>query len=258
MSKPWVVATGIVLATATLSLAAPPPPGKPKPKITLDPSALGEVAANLNDTEKLAASLKTVLLKSLPDPLFEDTSHWGKQKRGPAGKMRNNGRWYKVKMTGRNLPTTLQVTISDLQQPKKGQTLFTIHTSFDSAILLERQTWKLGAKLYSGSTRARFRVKLALQCEVTSKAVKVPGSWIPDLAIRMHVVKAFLVYDNVVVEHTAGVGGDAAKVIGDTLLALLRQWKPSLERKMIEKATAAIVKSGDTKEVKVNLSKLVK
>src|SRR5204863_308077 len=83
----------------------------------------------------------------------------------------------------------------------------------------------------------------ALAVETTSRSEKKPGSWLPDMVFRMRVLKAHLEYDNVVVEHTAGVGGEAAKVIGDTLLGILKQVKPSLEKQLLAKASAAIVKA---------------
>jgi hypothetical protein len=36
------------------------------------------------------------------------------------------------------------------------------------------------------------------------------------------------------------------------------QWRPSLERDLLEKANAAIVKAGENKEVRLSLAKLFK
>ena len=74
------------------------------------------------------------------------------------------------------------------------------------------------------------------------------------MIVRLHVLSSSFGYDDVVVEHTAGVGGDAAKVLGELMLGIVKQAKPSLERKLIEKANAAVVKAGDTKEVRVSLA----
>ncbi len=38
-----------------------------------------------------------ILLTGLPDPLFEDAKKWDLQKKGPRGKMRNDGRWWKLR-----------------------------------------------------------------------------------------------------------------------------------------------------------------
>jgi hypothetical protein len=62
-------------------------------------------------------------------------------------------------------------------------------------------------------------------------------------------------YDHFVTEHIAGLGGDAAKLLGDALQKILR---PALEKKLLPKASAAIVKAADTKELRVSLGSLVK
>jgi hypothetical protein len=69
-------------------------------------------------------------------------------------------------------------------------------------------------------------------------------------------MQAQVSYDNLVVEHIAGIGGEAAKLIGDGLKGGLHQWRPSLEKELLAKADAAIVKAADTKEVRVSLSQL--
>src|SRR5262245_12312289 len=123
----------------------------------------------------LAGKLRGALLTALPDPLFEDTRHWGQQKQGPRGKVRNDGRWWKLRVTGRDLRDTLVVDLRNLRQPGQGKTTFTAYLSFDATVVLDRQTWKWGARLYSGSTRARMRVRLTLDCEATTRVEKGKG-----------------------------------------------------------------------------------
>ena len=154
----WAMLVGFLALGAAVTAPAAPPVVKPKIDVG---AAVQALTGEGDEAARLAANLRALMLKAMPDPLFEDAKHWGKQKKGPRGKMRNNGRWYKVKMTGRNLPTTLLVDIRDIKKPKKGQTLFLVHTTFDANILLERQTWKLGVRLYSGSTRARLGESIA-------------------------------------------------------------------------------------------------
>ena len=95
-------------------------------------------------------------------------------------------------------------------------------------------------------------MRLTLDCEALTKFEK-GKKILPDAVFRLRVVKSDLGYDNLVVEHTAGVGGEAAKVLGDAVIGGMRQWKPSLERNLRDRANAAIVKAADTKEVRVNL-----
>jgi hypothetical protein len=59
------------------------------------------------------------------------------------------------------------------------------------------------------------------------------------------------------VDHTLGVGGDAAKVLGEAAIKFAKAVKPSLEKDLLAKANAAVVKAADTKEVKIELDKLL-
>ena len=79
---------------------------------------------------------------------------------------------------------------------------------------------------------------------------------LPEAVVRLHVTKAALSYDNLTVEHIAGVGGEAAKLIGDGLKRGLHQWKPSIEKELLAKAEAAIVKAADTKDAHLSLTRL--
>jgi hypothetical protein len=206
--------------------------------------------------EGLASNLRAFILSDLPDPLFEDAKKWGMQKKGPRGKMRNDGRWWKIQVTGRDLRNTMVVDLRNVQKPIPGKTTFTVFLMMDANIQLDRQTWKMGVRLYSGSTRARARLRLTLNCEAETRLEK-NGSWMPDAVFRLRVLKSDFRYDNLVVEHTAGMGGEAAKVLGDAVIQTVRQVKPSLERRLIEKANASIVKAGDTKEVRVSLLEIM-
>ena len=101
-----------------------------------------------------------------------------------------------------------------------------------------------------------MRLRLTLNCEALTRFEK-NGTWLPDTVFRLRVVKADFQYDNLVVEHTGGVSGEAAKVLGDAVVGGMRRWKPSLERKLVEKANAAVVKAGDTKEVRFSLVEMM-
>ncbi len=225
------------------------------PKVKLDPAAALGALTGGNTTDALAGNLRGLLLQNMPEPLFEDAKHWNLKKQGPRGKVRNHGRWWKVRVTGLNLRDTLIVDLRNLQQPGGGRTTFTLFVSFDARAVLERQKWRLGVRTFSGSTRARFRVRLALDCEATAKFDR-GKELLPDVVVRLRVLRSDLKYDNVVVEHTAGVGGEMAKVLGEAMIDGLKQWKPSLERNLLTRANAAIVKAADTKEVRVSLMSL--
>jgi hypothetical protein len=132
---------------------------------------------------------------------------------------------------------------------------FTAFISFDTHVEFDRQVWHSGRRTYSGSIRARLRVRLTLRCEATAQ-LDPGGGLLPDAVFRLRVLQAESGYDNFVVEHILGVGGEAAKLLGDAARGSVKQWRPSMEKDLLAKANAALVKAGDTKEVRVSLTKL--
>ncbi|MGH7174362.1 MAG: hypothetical protein ACRELF_07595 [Gemmataceae bacterium] len=257
--------TALVLLIVSVAHARPaPPPGKML--------SAGNVLSALGggSVDALAGSLRGFLLKSMPAPLYEDTRHWNLQKpvrevkwRGKglhvhAEKievMKNDGRWWKVRVTGERLPDTLIFDLRDARQTEPGRMTFTAFISFDTHIDYDKQTWRSGTRTYSSSIRARLRVRLTLHCEAAARLDGGSGL-LPDAVFRLRVLQAESGFDNFVVEHIAGLGGEAAKLLGDAARGSLKQWRPSMERALLAKTNAAIVKAGDTKEVRVSLAKL--
>ncbi len=238
------------------------------------PGALraGNVLAALGggSVDALAGSLRGFVIKAMPTPLFEDTRNWNLQKpvteikwRGKGLQahpekvevMKNDGRWWKVRVTADRLPDTLVFDLRDAKQVEPGRMTFTAFISFDTHVEFDRQVWHSGTRTYSGSIRARLRVRMTMQCEATARLDG--GGLLPDAVLRLRVLQAESGYDNFVVEHIAGMGGEAAKVLGDAAKGSVKKWRPTMERELLARADAAIVKAGDTKEVRVSLSKLL-
>ncbi len=221
---------------------------------------------------ELAGALRNLLLPNLPNPLVEQDFNWGHQENVPVGvkwerigiflkteiqkKAHNDGIWRRIAVTADNPDKMLQLGIKDVQLPQTGQLTFAMNVEMPVHVKFEQQFWKSGTRIYSGETRARSKVVLQLQCESTSRFEKKPNSFFPELVMRLRVKEAKLNYYDLTVEHTAGVGGDLAKVIGDAIHDTVKTLKPSLEQKLLVKANAAIVKAADTKEVRLGLSKL--
>ncbi len=202
----------------------------------------------------LADALRGVLLASVPTPLYENHDHWDRQKDGRHGP-KNDGLWWRVRVTAPDLAHSLVFQMRDVRRADPERLTFTAFIAFDTDIDYERQRWKGGKRLLSTEIRGRARVNLTLRCEVTSR-YEGQGKLVPEAVFRVRVTASDFRYDDVVFEHVAGVGGDAAKLIGDAARASLKVWRPSLERRLVERANAAIVKAGDTKEVRLGLGKL--
>ncbi len=232
--------------------------------------ALAAVGAAQDDSmQSLAGGLRPLLIEAMPAVLYEKSTNWGHQELAPNGVRwhglhtevvkvpRNDGRWTKLRVTTQDLPRTLELALSDFQPVDAERQVFKVQLAFQAGVEYEHQKWDLGVRLYSGSTRARLRIKVALDCENVLRVEAGKGP-LPDLVFRLRVTKADVNYDNLVVEHIAGVGGSAARLIGEALRASLRQLRPSLERDLLARANVALVKAADTREVRLGLSGLVK
>lgn len=218
---------------------------------------------------QIAELMKPFLVKAIPPVLFEHSRGWGRTARVPhavhwhglrpeiATTPRNDGHWQKVRLAPRNLAGTLDFRMSPPTKIDVDRQSFQVYLSFLATVDYEHQLWESGVRLYSGSTRARLRVKLWMDVENTVRWDKTK-SFLPDLVIRLRATSAKLAYDELVVEHTAGVGGSAAKIIGETIEGLVREVQPDLERRLLDKAGAAIVRAADTREVRLGLGSILK
>jgi hypothetical protein len=239
--------------------------------LVLLPLAAPPASPSLPDSslKELAEVLRGLLVQSMPATLYEASPNWGHTRQvanqlkwhGGRPKIyktaKNDGTWRKLRLSSRNLAQSLAVELKDLKYPDSDHMTFAAIMAFDAGVDFEQQNWEAGVRLYSGSLRARMRVYLNLQCEVLLK-LEASKSSIPDLVFRLRVLKSDLRYDNVVVEHVAGIGGTGAKVLGDALQSHLKQWHPSVERDLLARANAAIVKAADTLEVRLSLGVIFK
>ncbi len=229
---------------------------------------LGQAPAD-DGLEALGAALKPLLMQALPPVLYEKEHDWGRQVPTASGlewrglrprvtkSPRNDGVWRKIRVTAQDLPRTLELRLSDLQNVGPDRQTFKVFLAFQAGVEYEQQNWEHGLRLYSGSAEARVRVKLMLACESTFR-VESTKQLRPDLIFLLRVVKAELSYDNLVFEHLAGIGGSGARLLGEALRSSLKQWRPSLERELLGRASAAIVRAADTREVRLGLGGLRK
>jgi hypothetical protein len=214
----------------------------------------------------LAAVLRPIILDALPKPLYDQNDNWGhttmaldqikwRRLRPQMIKApKNDGTWRKTRVTAPDPRTSLEFHLSDLQADGTDRHTFKAFLALMVNVDHEEEIWERGLRLYRGTTEARVRIKANLDVETTMRLERNPQSFIPDTVFRLRVTKADVSYDNLVVEHIAGIGGTGARLVGEALRSMLKQWKPSLERELLAKANSAIVKAADTREVRISLS----
>jgi hypothetical protein len=154
---------------------------------------------------------------------------------------------------------TLSFELSKLTSPETGKLTFSAALrASEVSLKVEQQQWNRGVRTFSNETRATCKAAVHMDCELTQRLETKPGATLPEMVLKLKVTKAELFYDDLMIEHTLGLGGDAAKLIGDATHKLLTRIKPSVERDLIAKANAAIVKATSEKEVRVSLESMFK
>jgi hypothetical protein len=239
--------------------------------ISISPAAPPISLLSGSAKDELAGDLRGLLLQNLPNPLYEKEHNWGNQttvtRRHVAGKLgelhieimhepKNDGVWKKIHVEAVNPGDSLIFDVRNVANVETGKITFQVFAALDTNITYTHQRWQTGLKLFDATARAKARIKMTIDCEATTRIEN--GKLLPDLVVELKVTKADVKYDNLKFEHIAGIGGDAAQLIGELAHAALTQWRPSIEKDALAKANAAIIKAGQHKEVRLSLAKLFK
>lgn len=267
----WLGHFALLLAVTSAPAQQPPTPPAPPPTRPKIPALKDLPLFAGGSVDALAGSLRGYLVHNLPTPLYEKSWNWGHtvpvanglkwrgQGLGVHPEVqhapRKDGHWRKVTLTAENPADTVVFDIRDVALPETGRMTFKVFVSLDTRVDYQQQSWHAGKRTYSGSAAAHLRLKLLLDLEATTTLASGP-TLVPDVVFRLHVTHADLSYDNLRFEHIAGIGGEGAKLLGDAVKGSLREWRPSLEADLLAKANRAIVKAGDTKEIRLSLSRL--
>lgn len=264
MARMWPAA--FIAFSSLMNVLGAAPPSKSEPGTAL----LQGLAAD--STRGVAEALRGQILVHLPDPLFEGSHNWGHTVQAVNGvkwkgkgvhvhaeKMKapkNHGTWRKVELHAVNPNTSLRVDVREIRVLEAGRVAFRVFLSLDARAAVDQENWQSGVRLYSASARVRFRIHAVLDGEVAFRLE--PGvALLPDAIVRFGVRGASVGYDNLVVEHLAGIGGEGARVLGEAIHRGLNRWHPSLERHLLERTEQAILKAGQAREVRVGLAELV-
>ncbi len=221
------------------------------------------------DLDQVARILKPLIVKSMPGVLHEKLDNWDHKAMVPVGlkwrglraevqkSPRNHGEWKKLLITAQDINSSLDLRLSDARNIDAERQSFKTFLTFQMGVQYEHQIWQNGVRVWNGYVRARAQVKCDMTCESTIKA-DFTKDLLPDFTVRIRVTDAKVGYDKLVFENINGIGGSAAKITGEAAHKALNQWRPAIERDLLATANAAIVKSADTREVRLSLSSLLK
>src|SRR5207249_11767699 len=132
---------------------------------------------------------------------------------------KNDGVWKRLRVDALNPAESLVFDLRNVVSPAPGRITFQVFAALDAHVTYTHQRWESGLKLFDSTARAKARVKVTLDCEATTRLEN--GVLLPDLVIELKVTKADVKYDNLKFEHVAGVGGEAAQLIGELAHAAL-------------------------------------
>ncbi len=222
----------------------------------------------------IAKLMRDQALKQMPTPLLKSNDGWGHQKEFAVGKvilrnpnrvppelpreLFNDGLWRRFTVSARDPEKTLAIGFTEMVRPAPDKLNVTVTVALDIDFRMEQQMWVRGRQLYSGETRGHCKTAVQLKANVVQKTVPKPGSFIPDLQLTVTTTEAKLFYDKLVIDHTAGLDGEAAQKVSEVVIDLIKKLMPDLEQQLLDKGGAAIVKAAGTKEIKLELDKLMK
>src|SRR5262249_54934736 len=157
----------------------------------------------------------------------------------------------------RDAGETVAIGIPELTRPAEDKMLVTVNVAMDINFRVEHQLWVRGRQIYSGETRGHCKGAVQLKATVLHKTEFKPGSLLPEVALKITTTDAKLFYDKLVIDHTPGLDGEDAKKVGDFVIDTIKNVMPDLEKQLLERGNAAIVKAAGTKEIKLQLDKLI-
>jgi hypothetical protein len=145
----------------------------------------------------------------------------------------------------------------NIQSPTPDKQTFEVVLGLPLRVSHEEQRWDHGIQLYATEVRCSLRAVAVLQCQ-TRLQVEMGQSQVPELSVVFEVNNVRLTYEQLTFDHLAGLGGEAAEQLGRLMLSVMRQLKPSLERDLLHRLEAGLLRAAQKKEWKVSLTAWLK
>jgi len=220
--------------------------------------------------QHLEDALRRMLILGMPEVLYEKRYNWGETTRVVSGidwnrrglrirpeweyREKKDGHWRHVKVVPHRWPQSLSFRLSNLQlHPEEQRTTFELDVHLDIHVYYRTLRWESGLRLYDASAETTLRLIVRLEVEAHSRFEVNRKSLTPELVFRLRVTRADLRYADFEMKHIAGIGGEGARLLGKGLKELMEEIRPNLEKELLAKGEAAIVKAADTREVRLGL-----
>ncbi|MCA9158804.1 MAG: hypothetical protein KDA72_10780, partial [Planctomycetales bacterium] len=216
----------ITLVLALVHLLVPSAQAQDNARVLLNaPAETGSIA-----TPQLVAWLTTMVHDNLP-PTYEDDRKWGQQKEVWDGvklwrenghfetkrrtKLVNTGTWTRYRIAVVDPEKNLHVIFNRLETLPDSRIAFEVTVECPLDVFGRLSQWARGVQIVSISANADATCRLTIDGTVQFQMnlLKLP----PDIKIKPHVDHAHIVLTSYRVRRISQVGGDFAKVLGNSL-----------------------------------------
>ncbi len=218
------------------------------------PNSVGETS-NIA-TPQLIAWLTAMVQDNLP-PTYEDDRKWGQQKEVWDGvkvwredgrletkrktKLVNAGTWTRYTIAIVEPEKNLHVEFHRLETLSNGSIAFAVSVECPLEVFGRLSQWARDVQVISLSANADAACRLTIEgtVEFQMNLLKLP----PDIAIKPHVDNAHIDLTQYRVRRISQVGGDFAKVLGNSLRGVVDEKLDDMNAKLVDKINAQLAKN---------------
>ena len=244
----WLVVTQLASAMAL----APSAGAQDNPRVLLNaPAETASIA-----TPQLVAWLTAMVHDNLP-PNYDDDRKWGQQKEVWDGvkiwredghfetkrrtKLVNAGTWTRYSIAVVEPEKNLQVTFNRLEALPESRIAFEVTVECPLDVFGRLSQWARDVQVVSISANADAACRLTIDGTVQFQmnVLKFP----PDIIIKPHIDHAHIELTHYRVRRISQVGGDVAKVLGNSLRGVVDEKLEDMNSKLADKINKQIDKN---------------
>lgn len=249
---PWARSSIWLAGTLFLVTLEPSAQAQNNARVLLNtPAETGSIA-----TPELVAWLNTMVHDNLP-PTYEDNRKWGQQKEVWDGvklwredghfetkrrtKLVNAGTWTRYRIAVVEPEKNLQVVFNRLETLPDSRIAFEVTVDCPLDVFGRMSQWARDVQIVSISANADAACRLTIDGTVQFQMniLKLP----PDILIKPHVDHAHIELTYYRVRRISQVGGDVAKVLGNSLRGIVDEKLDDMNSKLADKINKQFEKS---------------